>query len=105
AVIGGGAALAAAGSALLAVSSTAIAARPLAIHVAVMVAASVALGLGIGAAMTACFSPAGSVIPPRAHGTGVGVLTSASLVGVASSPFVAGLGGGSPLRLVFAAEV
>ncbi|HJZ76291.1 MAG TPA: MFS transporter [Vicinamibacterales bacterium] len=105
AVIGGGAALAAAGSALLAVSGTAIAARPLAIHVAVMVAASVALGLGIGAAMTACFSAAGSVIPPGAHGTGFGVLTSASLVGMASSPFVAGLVGGSSLRIVFVADV
>ena len=49
------------------------------------------LGVGIGAAMTASYSAAGAVIPPGAHGAGFGVLTSASLVGMASSPFIAGL--------------
>ena len=41
------------------------------------------------------------MIPPGAHGAGFGVLTSASLVGMASSPFVAGLVGGASLRVVF----
>ncbi|HMF99506.1 MAG TPA: MFS transporter, partial [Vicinamibacterales bacterium] len=104
-VIAGGAAVAAVGSTLLAGSGAAISAQPLAIHVAVMIVASVVLGLGIGAAMTASFSAAGAVIPPGAHGTGFGVLTSASLVGMASSPFVAGLFGGSSLRIVFFADV
>jgi MFS family permease len=67
----------------------------------IMSAASVLLGLGIGAAMTASFSAAGAVIPPGAHGAGFGVLTSASLVGMASSPFIAGFVGGASLRVVF----
>jgi MFS transporter, DHA1 family, multidrug resistance protein len=63
--------------------------------------AAVLLGLGIGAAMTASYTAAGSVIPARAHGTGFGVLTSASLIGMASSPFLAGLLGGTSIRAVF----
>jgi MFS family permease len=105
AVIATGAALAAAGSACLAVSGSSIGVQPLAVHVGVMTAAAFVLGLGIGAAMTASYSAAGAVIPPGAHGTGFGVLTSASLVGMASSPFVAGLAGGSSLRVVFFADV
>jgi MFS family permease len=66
-----------------------------------MSAASAVFGLGIGAAMTASYSAAGSVIPAGAHGTGFGMLTSASLVGMASSPFVAGLLGGTSIRTVF----
>ena len=69
-----------------------------------MCVAAVLLGLGIGAAMTASYSAAGSVIPPRAHGAGFGVLTSASLVGMASSPFIAGFLGGTSIRVVFLRE-
>ncbi len=94
-VIAGGAAVAAAGSALFGVSG----------NVFVMSAASTLLGLGIGAAMTASYSAAGSVIPAGAHGTGFGVLTSASLVGMASSPFIAGFLGGSSIRVVFLVDV
>jgi DHA1 family multidrug resistance protein-like MFS transporter len=90
-VIGGGAALAALGSGLLAWSGL----------FWMMCGASVLLGLGIGAAMTASYSAAGAVIPPRAHGAGFGVLTSASLVGMASSPFIAGFVGGASIRVVF----
>jgi DHA1 family multidrug resistance protein-like MFS transporter len=94
-VIAGGAALAAAGSALVAATG-----NPWA-----MSAASTLLGLGIGAAMTAAYSAAGSVIPPGAHGAGFGVLTSASLVGMASSPFIAGFLGGSSIRVVFLVDL
>jgi len=90
-VIAGAAAVAAAGSVMVGVSG----------NVFVMSAASTLLGLGIGAAMTASYSAAGSVIPAGAHGTGFGVLTSASLVGMASSPFIAGFLGGSSIRVVF----
>jgi DHA1 family multidrug resistance protein-like MFS transporter len=93
-VIVAGAGVAAAGSCLLGISG----------HLWVMCAASVLLGLGIGAAMTASFSAAGRVIPAAAHGTGFGVLTSASLVGMASSPFIAGALGGTSIRVVFAAD-
>jgi len=90
-VIAGGAALAGIGSAVIAASGL----------VWVMSVASALLGLGIGAAMTASYSAAGAVIPPRAHGAGFGVLTSASLVGMASSPFIAGVLGGTSIRAVF----
>jgi MFS family permease len=94
-VIAGGAGVAAAGAGLFAASG----------NVWMMSAASVLLGLGIGAAMTASYSAAGSVIPPGAHGAGFGVLTSASLVGMASSPFIAGFVGGAEIRIVFAVDL
>jgi DHA1 family multidrug resistance protein-like MFS transporter len=90
-VIAGGAFVAAAGSGILGASG----------NVWVMTAASALFGIGVGAAMTASYSAAGAVIPAGAHGTGFGVLTSASLVGMASSPFVAGIVGGSSIRIVF----
>jgi DHA1 family multidrug resistance protein-like MFS transporter len=90
-VIAGGAAVAAAGAGLFGASG----------HFWVMAAASVLLGIGIGAAMTASYSAAGAVIPPGAHGAAFGLLTSASLVGMASSPFIAGFVGGASIRIVF----
>jgi MFS family permease len=90
-VIAAGAGVAAAGCGVFAASG----------RVWAMCAASTLIGLGIGAAMTASYSAAGGVIPPRAHGAGFGVLTSASLVGMASSPFVAGVLGGTSIRAVF----
>ncbi|HKB13000.1 MAG TPA: MFS transporter [Vicinamibacterales bacterium] len=90
-VIAGGAAIAALGAGLFGASGI----------FWIMCVASVLLGLGIGAAMTASFSAAGAVIPPGAHGAAFGVLTSASLVGMASSPFIAGFVGGASLRVVF----
>ena len=90
-VIAGGAAVAAAGAGLFGLSG----------NFWIMMAASVLLGLGIGAAMTASYSAAGAVIPPGAHGAGFGMLTSASLVGMASSPFIAGFVGGASIRVVF----
>jgi len=90
-VIAGGAAVAAVGSGLTAASG----------RIWMLCAAASLIGLGIGAAMTASYSAAGRVIPARAHGAGFGVLTSASLVGMASSPFIAGLLGGTSIRAVF----
>jgi MFS transporter, DHA1 family, multidrug resistance protein len=89
-VIVGGAVVAGSGSVLVAAT-----------QVWQLCVAAVLLGLGIGAAMTASYTAAGSVIPARAHGTGFGVLTSASLIGMASSPFMAGLLGGTSIRAVF----
>jgi DHA1 family multidrug resistance protein-like MFS transporter len=93
-VIVGGAVVAGGGSILVAAN-----------QVWLLCAAAVFLGLGIGAAMTASYTAAGSVIPARAHGTGFGVLTSASLIGMASSPFIAGLLGGTSIRAVFLLNV
>lgn len=94
-VIAGGAAVAAAAAGLFGVSGS----------VWIMAAASALLGLGVGAAMTASYSAAGAVIPPGAHGAGFGVLTSASLVGMAGSPFIAGFLGGASIRIVFAVDL
>ena len=94
-VIAGGAGVAAAGAGMFAVSG----------NVWMMAAASALLGLGIGAAMTASYSAAGAVIPPGAHGAGFGLLTSASLIGMASSPFIAGFVGGASIRIVFFADL
>jgi MFS transporter, DHA1 family, multidrug resistance protein len=93
-VIVGGAVVAALGSALLT--------GP---QLWILFPAAMMLGLGIGSAMTASYSAAGSVIPAHAHGAGFGVLTSASLVGMASSPFIAGVMGGSSIRAVFLLNV
>lgn len=94
-VIVGGAAAAAIGSGLMGASGS----------VVMLCVASAVFGVGIGAAMTASYSAAGAVIPTGAHGTSFGVLTSASLVGMASSPFVAGLLGGAGIRVVFALDL
>jgi MFS family permease len=94
-VIAAGAAAAAIGGGLFGVSG----------NLWLLSAASALFGIGIGAAMTASYSAAGRVIPAGAHGTGFGVLTSASLTGMAISPFVAGLLVGTSIRAVFFVNV
>lgn len=61
--------------------------------------------LGIGVAMTAAYSVAGSLLPADAHVTGFGIMTTASLVGLAFSPVLAGFVGASGLRIVFVVDV
>jgi DHA1 family multidrug resistance protein-like MFS transporter len=61
-------------------------------------------GLAIGAGMTASYTAAAEVIPPNARGIGFGLLTTASLVGMAASPVVAGFLGAWSLRSVFALD-
>jgi MFS family permease len=62
-------------------------------------------GVSIGVATTTIYAVAGSSLPPDAHATGFGIMTTASLMGLAVSPVVAGFIGGSGLRLVFVADV
>jgi DHA1 family multidrug resistance protein-like MFS transporter len=95
AVVAGGAAAAALGCALLAATGQLLA----------IAVGSAVLGVGVGAAMTAAYTAAGSVIPAGAHGTGFGVLTSASLIGMAVSPMAAGLLGATGIRVVFLVDV
>ena len=45
------------------------------------------------------------MLPPDAHATGFGIMTTASLLGLAVSPVVAGLIGSAGLRIVFVADV
>lgn len=67
--------------------------------------ALVVASLGIGVAMTAAYSIAGALLPADAHVTGFGIMTTASLVGLAFSPVLAGLVGASGLRVVFLVDV
>ncbi len=62
-------------------------------------------GVAIGVAMTTAYSSAGSLLPGDAHATGFGLMTTASLTGLAASPVIAGLIGGTSLRIVFALDV
>ena len=55
--------------------------------------------------MTAAYTAAGSVIPAGARGAGFGLLTTASLVGLALSPIVSGVLGATSLRAVFLLDV
>jgi MFS family permease len=62
-------------------------------------------GVSVGVATTTVYAVAGSALPADAHATGFGIMTTASLMGLAVSPVVAGFIGGSGLRLVFVADV
>ena len=67
--------------------------------------ASAVFGLAIGAAMTAAYTAAAANLPETVRATGFGFLTSASLIGIAISPVVAGLLARSGLRAVFMVNV
>jgi MFS family permease len=62
-------------------------------------------GIAVGVSTTTIYAVAGSSLPPDAHATGFGVMTTASLMGLAVSPVIAGFIGGNGLRLVFVADV
>ncbi len=62
-------------------------------------------GIGVGAGSTAAYTAGGRVIPASAHGTGFGLLTAASLAGLALSPVVSGLLTTSGFFVVFALDV
>jgi DHA1 family tetracycline resistance protein-like MFS transporter len=68
---------------------------------ALLFASTPVFGVAIGAATTASYAAAGSVIPPAARGAGFGLLTTASLTGLALSPIVAGILGTMSIRAVF----
>ena len=55
--------------------------------------------------MTAAYTVAGALLPPDAHVTGFGMMTTASLIGLAVSPVLAGFLGASGLRVVFVVDV
>jgi len=67
--------------------------------------ASGVFGLAIGAAMTAAYTAAAANLPETVRATGFGFLTSASLIGIAISPMVAGLLARIGLRAVFMVNV
>jgi MFS family permease len=93
-VIAGAAVGIAAGSALVAQVS----------NVWTMGLATLVFGGGVGMALTAAYAAAARVIPAGAQGVGFGMLSSASLTGMAVSPVVAGMLGAASIRTVFLAD-
>jgi MFS transporter, DHA1 family, multidrug resistance protein len=63
--------------------------------------ATALFGVAMGAATTAAYTAASSVIPPSARGAGFGLLTTGSLTGLATSPIVSGFLGATSIRAVF----
>jgi MFS family permease len=71
----------------------------------ILAAATAVFGVATGVAMTAAYATAGQALPVEAHATGFGLMSSASLAGLAISPIVAGFVAGASLRTVFAVGV
>ena len=65
---------------------------------------TVPFGLAVGAGMTAAYTAASAVIPSGATGVGFGLLTTASLAGLALSPVFNGLVGAASIRAVFVVD-
>jgi MFS transporter, DHA1 family, multidrug resistance protein len=95
AVIAGAALAAALGSLIYAVAGS----------TALLALGTPVLGLGIGAASTAAYTAAGAIIPPDIRGTGFGLLSTGSLLGLALSPVICGLLGTLSLRAVFVLDM
>jgi MFS transporter, DHA1 family, multidrug resistance protein len=91
-----------AGSLAAAVALGAIVVAPslLILGIAIVIA-----GTAMGSSTTAIYSVAGGLLPADAHATGFGIMTTASLLGLAVSPVAAGLLGSAGLRIVFVADV
>jgi len=86
-------------------AAIALSAIVLAPSVWVLAIAIVIAGTAMGSSTTAIYSVAGGLLPPDAHSTGFGIMTTASLLGLAVSPVAAGLIGSADLRIVFIADV
>ncbi len=68
---------------------------------AVLAAITPVFGLAVGVSMTTAYASAGGMIPRGAGGAGFGLLTTASLTGLAISPMLSGLLGATSIRAVF----
>ena len=91
-----GSAAAGAGGALLYV---------LAPYTAWLFVATPVFGLALGIATTATYTAASGVMPATARGAGFGLLSTASLTGLALSPIVAGILGATSIRAVFVLDL
>lgn len=87
------------------VAAVGAAAYTLAGSVAWLFAATPIFGGAIGVATTAAYTAAAGVIPAAVRGTGFGLLTTASLIGLAVSPVVCGFLAGTSIRAVFGLDV
>lgn len=68
-------------------------------------AATPVLGVALGMATTTTYTAASGVMPAAARGAGFGLLTTASLTGLALSPILSGLLGATSIRAVFLLDV
>jgi DHA1 family multidrug resistance protein-like MFS transporter len=66
-----------------------------------LLAGTPVFGAAIGIATTAAYTAASSVMPSTARGAGFGLLTTASLLGLAVSPVVSGMLAATSIRAVF----
>jgi len=73
--------------------------------IGLLLAGTPLFGLAIGVSTTAAYTAAGGVIPASARGAGFGLLTTASLVGLALSPIVSGFLGATSIRSVFLVDI
>jgi MFS family permease len=87
------------------VSAVGVGALALVAHPAAVLGGLALLGLGVGAGMTAAFTAAGSVVPSGSHGSAFGLLTAASMGGLAISPMASGAAAGWSIEGVFAFDV
>lgn len=62
-------------------------------------------GVAIGVGMTAAFTFGGALLPADAHATGFGLMMTATLIGLAASPIIAGFISGPELAVVFDADI
>lgn len=72
--------------------------------VGVLLAVTPVFGIAVGVSMTTAYASAGGMIPKGAGGAGFGLLTTASLTGLAISPMLSGLLGATSIRAVFAID-
>lgn len=86
-------------------AAAALSAIVVAPSVTILGLAIVIAGTAMGAGTTTIYSVAGGLLPADAHATGFGIMTTASLMGLAVSPVVAGFIGAAGLRIVFMADV
>jgi DHA1 family multidrug resistance protein-like MFS transporter len=68
-------------------------------------AATPLFGVAMGAATTATYTAASSVMPASARGAGFGLLTTGSLTGLALSPIISGILGATSIRAVFVLDL
>ncbi|MCX6552978.1 MAG: MFS transporter [Acidobacteria bacterium] len=92
-----------AGGALCAAGSLAV--FLLVTGVGALTLALVVFGIGVGAALTAAYTVGGRAVPAAVHATGFGLLTGASLAGLALSPVLSGVLSRGHLLGVFVVDV
>ena len=86
-------------------AAVALAAIVIAPTLPILGAAIIIAGTAMGAGTTTIYAVAGGLLPADAHATGFGIMTTASLLGLAVSPVAAGFIGAAGLRIVFIADV